>query len=413
MTTWSANGLKSNLKMSDLAAEFGKSNSNVKLSEFHRGATVVDTIVPYNGSGRQRYGSEYDGNDGLTTVKPVPCLTYNDGRSRIRTSSTGTPTVTLLAQDSATAQASLGNFTGLCQDDLFPHDACGQSLNSGTVSTFDSGRTGSTLKVNSSGSYKNHTKSTIKGCVTRTGYTNTTHTFNLGTVCAAGDRIVMVASTGGGTMYNAVTYSAARIKSYKTDGNLGGSWINGVPQVHRKSESGTDTWAICQHLQCVGGENRITWYPYAASTYPICAHVFVLKNPVAGSGFAAMTCFPTKETNNNNLKEINSIGAAQRGRIEILSSPFTSNGFTNTTSLPSPTIKGYYNQFYQSQSLTYQQGAWAIATYNDQEIRNFAVGIKTPDTYTYNSTEGGGQGTYRVASLFRPRQDSEHFTIRV
>ena len=105
---------KSNLKMSDLAAEFGKSNSNVKLSEFHRGANLVDTVGIYGGTGRARYGSEYDGNDGLTTVKPIPCLTYNDGRSRIRTSSTGTPTVALLTQDSATAQASLGNFTGLC-----------------------------------------------------------------------------------------------------------------------------------------------------------------------------------------------------------------------------------------------------------------------------------------------------------
>tara|TARA_X000001036_G_scaffold128714_1_gene121722 strand:+ start:27508 stop:28734 length:1227 start_codon:yes stop_codon:yes gene_type:complete len=408
MTTWSANGQKSNLKMSDLAAEFGKSNSNIKLSEFHRGDTVVDTVGIYGGTGRARYGSEYDGNDGLTTVKPIPCLTYNDARSRIRTSSTGTPTVALLAQDSATAQASLGNFTGLCQDDIFPHDACGQSLNSGTVSTFDSGRTGSTLKVNSSGSYKNHVKSTIKGCVTRTGYTNTTHTFNLGTVCAAGDRIVMVASTGGGTMYNAVSYSAARIKSYKTDGNLGGSWINGVPQIHRKSESGTDTWAICQHLSCVGGENRVTWYPYAASSYPICAHVFVIKN--AGSG---MSVFAAKETNNNNMKDINAVGQAQRGRIEIFSSPFTSNGFNNTSSLPSPSTLGYFNQFYQSQSLTYQQGAWALSTYNDQEIRTFSIGLKTPDFYTYNSSEGGGQGIYRVASLFRPRQDCEHFSIKV
>lgn len=412
MTTWSANGQKSNLKMSDLATEFGKSNSNVKLSEFHRGATVIDTMSPYLGSGRTRYGSEYDGNDGLTTVKPVPCLTYNDGRSRIRTSSTGTPTVTLLAQDSATAQASLGNFTGLCQDDLFPHDACGQSLNSGTVSTFDSGRTGSTLKVNSSGSYKNHVKSTIKGCVTRTGYTNTTHTFNLGTVCAAGDRIVMVASTGGGTMYDAVTTSTARIKSYKTDGNLGGSWINGNPQIHRKSESGTDTWAICQNLSCVGGENRVTWYPHAASTYPICAHVFVLKNP-ATAGFNYMSVFATKETDNNNVKTINAIGTLQRGRIEIFSSPFTSNGFTNTSSLPSPSTLGYFNQFYQSQSFTSQQGAWALSTYNDQEIRSYAAGFKTPDSYTYNSAEGGGQGIVRVASLFRPTQDCEHFTLRL
>lgn len=410
MTTWSANGQKSNLKMSDLAAEFGKSNSNIKLSEFHRGATIVDTVGIYGGTGRARYGSEYDGNDGLTTVKPIPCLTYNDARSRIRTSSTGTPTATLLTQDSATAQASLGNFTGLCQDDLFPHDACGQSLNSGTVSTFDSGRTGSTLKVNSSGSYKNHVKSTIKGCVTRVGYTNTTHTFNLGTVCAAGDRIVMVASTGGGTMYNAVSYSAARIKSYKTDGNLGGSWINGIPQIHRKSESGTDTWAICQHISCVGGENRVTWYPYAASSYPICAHVFVLKN---AAGFGSMSVFATKETNNNNVKDINAIGKQQRGRIEIFSSPFTSNGFNNTYSLPSPSTLGYFNQFYQSQSLTYQQGAWSISTYNDQEIRNFSVGIKAPDFYTYNSSEGGGQGIYRIASLFRPRQDCEHFSMKV
>jgi hypothetical protein len=334
-----------------------------------------------------------------------------DGFSRIRTSTGATPTATRITQDSATAQASLGAFTGLCQDDLFPHDSCDQSLNTGTVSTFDSGRSGSTLKVNSSGSYKNHVKSTIKGCVTRVGYTNTTHTFNLGTICAAGDRIVMVASTGGGTMYNAVTYSAARIKSYKTNGQLGGTWINGVPQIHRKSQSGDDTWAICQHLSCVGGENKITWYPFAASTYPICAHVFVLKNAhTSGFGGNNMLVGAVKETNNNNLKTINAIGQFQRGRIEIFSSPFLSNGFTNTSSLPTPSTLGTFNQFYQSQSLTYQQGAWAISTFNDQEFRTFQVGIKSPDTYTYQSSEGG---TSRTASLFRPRQDCEHFTMRV
>jgi hypothetical protein len=143
-----------------------------------------------------REGAEYDGAIN-GTASGIPLVLPQHTKSRLRTSSTGTPSIVRGIPSAVNTQIKLGDFVGVSNGNPLVTDACGQTP---TNRIFNSGRTGSAYRTHSSGRFKNVTGSQIAGTWKATT-SNTWTTMNLGTVCAAGDVIVMLVSTSGGTLY--------------------------------------------------------------------------------------------------------------------------------------------------------------------------------------------------------------------
>jgi hypothetical protein len=337
-------GTKSYLNMGALADEFGQARSNVSLTSFHKDAANLyrpaNAGLSITEANCSREGAEYDGAINGSAAG-IPLVLPQHTKSRLRTSSTGTPSIVRNIPSTVNTQIKLGDFVGVSNGNPLVTDACGQTP---TNRIFNSGRTGSAYRTNSSGRFKNVTGSQIAGTWKATT-SNTWTTMNLGTVCAAGDVIVMLVSTSGGTLYAPTvasgSYQAAKFRRISKNGGsqIDNNWTN---HLHRKSEAGTDTWAACQSMVCTGDENQVQYYAHMSSSQPVLMHFFVLKGPVSG-----VICTAIKQTDNNsNYVKTEPAGGPNNG-ITMFSSPFYSNYYYTTYGYTAA-LNGTGQIYYQS-----------------------------------------------------------------
>jgi hypothetical protein len=396
------NGTKSYLNMGSLADEFGQARSNVSLTSFHKDA--ANLYIPYNAgqsileANCSREGAEYDGAIN-GSASGIPLVLPQHTKSRLRTSSTGTPSIVRGIPSTVNTQIKLGDFVGVSNGNPLVTDACGQTP---TNRIFNSGRTGSVYRTNSSGRFKNVTGSQIAGTWKATT-SNTWTTLNLGTVCAAGDVIVMLVSTAGGTLYAPTvasgSYQAAKFRRISKNG---GSQIdnNWTQHLHRKDESGTDTWAACQSMVCTGDENRVQYYAHMSSSQPVLMHFFVLKGPVSG-----IICSAVKQTDNNsNYVKTETPGGPNNG-ITMFSSPFYNNYYYTTYGYTAA-LNGTGQIYYQSHTGS-QTGAYAISLFCDEKRYSSSTDfIKGFSSHTYVEAD-----TTPTVSVGRSNQDGEVFSL--
>ena len=395
-------GTKSYLNMGALADEFGQARSNVSLTSFHKDA--ANLYLPANAglsipeSNCSREGAEYDGAISGTAAG-IPLVLPQHTKSRLRTSSTGTPSIVRGIPSTVNTQIKLGDFVGVSNGNPLVTDACGQTP---TNRIFNSGRTGSTYRTHSSGRFKNVTGSQIAGTWKATT-SNTWTTMNLGTVCAAGDVIVMLVSTSGGTLYAPTvasgSYQAAKFRRISKNGGsqIDNNWMN---LLHRKSEAGTDTWAACQKMVCTGDENQVQYYAHMSSSQPVLMHFFVLKGPVSN-----ISCSAVKQTDNNsNHTKTEYAGGANNG-ITMFSSPFYNNYYATTYGY-TPALNGTGQIYYQSHTGS-QTGAYAISLFCDEKRYNRTENfLKGAVTNTYIEAD-----TTPIVHVGRGNQDGEVFSL--
>jgi len=178
---------------------------------------------------------------------------------------------------SSSSNISLNAYRNVSESTHIINDQCGQSLSSNSYRLFGN----NTVTGNK---FKDINGTDLAAVVygSSTTHTNQTHTWNLGTVCAPGDIVLLYQVTGGGSARSAVTYSAARAKLKNSSGTVtataSSSDIIFPSNEHEGGSSYTDTTAQAQKITATGGENQIQVYFQHSGTIDCTMATVVLKS---------------------------------------------------------------------------------------------------------------------------------------
>ena len=174
------------------------------------------------------------------------------------------------------------------------------------------------------------------------GRNNAWQEYYLPTVCAAGDRIVVIRQSSGGTMYTFNTSGAPNSFYVRTEG---GSSISGQTFTTHygptKNETGTDSWVEVTSMTCSGGEARIGVNPYHSSNQS--QHlwaVYIIKGPQAYIQGVSRTKLTGKsDTSTNRQTQFNNSHSGsynnanhQEGKITTAMSPFVGRNLSHSQS---------------------------------------------------------------------------------
>lgn len=189
---------------------------------------------------------------------------------------------------------SLNSYRGVSDSWLLAHDNCGQTLSADTYRVWQynfspqaSVEVGNKFKFFGLPTSTNSVAAVVKPVCA----SNTTHTFNLGTVCAAGDTVIVLSGYGGGNNRSPVTYSSHRAKLLNQSGSVTVTAGSGVTDqiYYTKYEGGSgysDTYGCCQRLVATGGENQVRLFTlHSNSSYNciICAIVIKGTRSIQGA----------------------------------------------------------------------------------------------------------------------------------
>ena len=162
--------------------------------------------------------------------------------------------------------------------------------------------------------------------------TNKWITLKLNTVCAGGDRVLVIAQSGGGTMYTFSNNSPIGLRT-ASDQTISGTTV----QTHygpTHNTTGTNDWVAVYSAVCgsAGGATNVIVNPYHSGNMTYMWHVFVIKGPnsqiqtvsrtkAGSSGYASHTAtnFTAPSNSVSNGKQHFGIGCT--------TSPFANNGW--------------------------------------------------------------------------------------
>lgn len=246
------------------------------------------------------------------------------------------------------------------------------------------------------------------------GRNNMWQEYYLPTVCAAGDRIVVIRQSSGGTMYTFNTSSAPNSFYVRTEG---GSSISGQTFTTHygptKNETGDDTWVEVTSMVCSGGEARIGVNPYHSSNQS--QHlwaVYIIKGPQAYIIAATRQKYTGKsdtstnrqtQFNNGSSGNYNSINQ-QEGIITTAMSPFVGRNLSHSIST--------FPNVIRSGSATHDEEildfAWTSdsgsSSYNG--VWNGSISVNTAPHYSVS----GYKGSTSFASVMSPMFAHHHLT---
>ena len=235
----------------------------------------------------------------------------------------------------------------------------------------------------------------------------------LNTTCAGGDRVLVIAQSEGGTMYDFANDPEDAIY-VRTEGN---SSISGntyhVHQAPHKNTTGTDDWVAIYSVVVgsSGGGQVVLVNPWHSSTQRYIYHVFVIKGPnthiSVTSGFTKYT--QPQNTVVDSFTDASHIGAnasligyqPQSFHISVSTSPFANNGFN--VSHPSLSTGDGYDTTFHSGASTSQQGAFFTTICNYTGRLESSVG-KFGNNYNW-------AGYSPALGRLGPRQDYRQVTI--
>lgn len=257
-----------NLKMSDLyrSTEFANNSFTGDTTGSYRRDSVKEARVGYS---QTNYSTD--------TVDPI----YITQRKKARKNTgTGTPTYHNIP---SSGEISLDDFRNVSESYMVVNDTCGQTLTSGSYRLFSQ-------NPSYGNKWKDINGSDLAAVVYNTSYktSNTTHTMKLGTVCAAGDTVLLLQVFGGGSVRPANQYSAARAKLLNQNGTVSVT-ASGTDVIYPSNEyeggSGySDTAAQVQKIVASGGENQLQVYAQHSGTTPYTMATIVLRNGYAPYG---------------------------------------------------------------------------------------------------------------------------------
>lgn len=432
---------------------WGSSEFNIKASDFFTQKQDGEESAASNTTGeissvRSLFtGSRSNGSGGFNTENSPLFFSWEKGR--YKSSSTAVPTnVTLPAgqDNNATANSkgnatntSLSKFTGLHLQALTT-DTCGRTRgakspgytsgvadkmgNSGTTMRTQSASTGAPtystgskniLPVEGVNQQQQNLlqKSDMGYSVYTTYHNNQWVHLGLNTTAAAGDRVIVIAQSEGGTMYDFANDSNDAIY-VRTEGN---SAISGntyhVHQAPHKNTTGTDDWVAIYSVVVgsSGGGQVVLVNPWHSSTQRYIWHVFVVKGPnthiSATSGFTKYTqpqnSVVDTFTDASNVGTVASLigSQPQSFHISVNTSPFANNGFN--VSHPSLSTGDGYDTTFHSGYSTSQQGAFFTTICNYTGRLEASVG-KFGNNYNW-------AGYSPALGRLGPRQDYRQVTI--
>ena len=251
-----------NLKMSDL----------YRSTEFSNNSFVGDTTGSYRRDSVKEARVGYSHvNYSTDTVDPI----YITNRKKARKNTgTGTPTYHTIP---SSGEISLDDFRNVSESYLVVDDTCGQTLTTGSYRLFGQ-------NPSYGNKWKDLDGNNLAAVVYNTSYkaSNQTHTMNLGTVCAAGDTVLLLQVFGGGSVRPATTYSAARAKLLNQNGTVSvTASSNDVIYPSNEYEGGSgysDTAAQVQKIVASGGENQLQVYAQHSGTTPYTMATIVLRS---------------------------------------------------------------------------------------------------------------------------------------
>ena len=307
-------GLRQNLKMSDLRTAFAPpSTTAIAYSDICTWTAAPNNYI-YTGTtigsgyrSREYYleGEYYYSTSNLADVidKPFIMQTFY-GRYKTSTSATPTTLTHVTSTDTGTGSTYSGrtltnknvkmsNYVGLSQCPLTT-DTCGQTRgvkNGYTLAVTVTSPGGGGFQNQAARDAHSGTNAVYSGkeiaygltdtnigmSVVRTYYTNQWSDIGLNTICAEGDRVVVVATSTGGTMY---TFSTTDPIYLRTTGNSAVSATISTHYGPTKNETGSDTWMAVYSAVCnAGGAARVGINPYHSGNGEYIFYIFVLKGP--------------------------------------------------------------------------------------------------------------------------------------
>lgn len=441
--------LRSNLRFSHMARArykptnnsgmvLGGSDFNIKASDFFTQRNVFQGIGGQNPPAgmiytvRNAFGGFRSNGSGGYNTEPQPNF-FRWEKGRYKSSSTATPTnVDLPAGQDNVATTGHGNatnmnlskFTGVHQC-VLTTDNCGRTRGAkspgyttnvvskgigdhfyfqGDTSGANFGaKTRKPTEGSSSAGQQALSSSDVGYSVYTTYHNNQWVHLGLNTTAAAGDRVIVIAQSEGGTMYDFANDSNDAIY-VRTEGN---SAISGntyhVHQAPHKNETGTDDWVAIYSVVVgsSGGGQVVLVNPWHSGTSRYIWHVFVVKGPntyiYGSSGYNKYTQpDSTPQLSFANAQAaLGQIGTAQYWTIGVATSPFTSNGYNVT--IPSVATTYPYDMQFNSGFSYSDVGAWNTTICNFTGRVDGSIG-KFGTTYSFG---GYSPGWGRLG----PRQD--------
>jgi len=364
-------GLRQNLKMSDLRTAFAPpSTTAIAYSDICTWTAAPNNYI-YTGTtigsgyrSREYYleGEYYYSTSNLADVidKPFIMQTFY-GRYKTSTSATPTTLTHVTSTDTGTGSTYSGrtltnknvkmsNYVGLSQCPLTT-DTCGQTRgvkNGYTLAVTVTSPGGGGFQNQAARDAHSGTNAVYSGkeiaygltdtnigmSVVRTYYTNQWSDIGLNTICAEGDRVVVVATSTGGTMY---TFSTTDPIYLRTTGN---SAVSATITTHygpTKNETGSDTWMAVYSAVCnAGGAARVGINPYHSGNGNYIFYIFVIKGPESTLTAGGSLVYTQQSTTPTFLNHSTNVGwqypSMQPYVISIVASPFVGNGHSGALS---------------------------------------------------------------------------------
>lgn len=287
---------------------------------------------------------------GTTYYADVGRFTHQYGRYR---SASGAPSNSSVQ---TSGQINMSNLTGMSLSALTT-DPCGQTRGvkggytsgTGTKTIYARYQTGAWIVSNNknlkpgiivSGSKAGPGVDTASGdevdMATHIGYSayTTTHTnqwthLGLNTKLCTGDRVIVVAHGGGGTMY---TFSGTPIylRSGTGNGTAVSASVSTLASPHKNTTGSDDNIAVYSAVCNADGATMVGVNPFHSSAQPYLFHVFCIKGPsttatVATDYTSKYTTYETSVTDSNASAITGGFTTHQRYFIAVSTSPFSPN----------------------------------------------------------------------------------------
>ena len=440
-------GLRQNVRLSDFQDDWyggntnyaGDQQNNIKMSDLFTIPTTGGTnyIVGRSSVNFSHMGGiRYTSTSGSTTSDPLPVLKAHM-YGRYKATNTSAPSNQTLPQVQAgvtsgkgnAVNAKLSDYVGL-SDCILTTDPCGETRGVKGGVTALAGhvdaayfRKQSGVSGTAKGRNQDLNYSDIGYSVYRTYHNNNWSELGLNTVARQGDRILVIASSAGGTMYTHSTTQPLYLKN-------GTSYSSNVTVTTHlapsKNETGTDdNIAVYSATLGSGGiANRVGVQPYHSSTQYYLWHVFVIKGPnstinrVRDRGKHTQQSFIVSRTNATSGQAADTGGDAygiQTGTrqpffIAVTTSPFTGNGFNNSVATSTSNMTadniGFDMQFLSAVGTTQFTSYYTT-------ICNFRGGARSISFSSgkYSSWYGMFEGYTPQYGLATPRQDARKLEI--
>ena len=364
----SNDGQRSNIKMSDMIISLTDNGGGSGLNT----STSTSTVSYGTGFGLSNlYGrTQYNDSDGngsdtgyysyfnrnnmfagtSTSTTYIGRFTHQYGRYR---SSTGAPSNSSMQ---TSGQLNMSNLTGIGLSALTT-DPCGQTR--GVKGGYTSGTTTKTIYARyQGGGSAPYTKNWKPGIIvsgskagpgvdtvngdtldlaTHIGYSayTTTHTnqwthLGLNTKLCTGDRVIVVAHGGGGTMYTFSSNGPIYLRSGTGGGSAVSASVSTLAAPHKSTTGSDDNVAVYSAVCNADGATMVGVNPFHSSAQPYIFHVFCIKGPnttatVASDYTTKYTTYETSITNSTAAATTGGFTTKQRYFIGLSTSPFNPN----------------------------------------------------------------------------------------